>query len=102
MGTMKKETRTIVRNTRALHRALLKLIRDDAVSEDIAFHLAEIRSEIDELRDIIDSSINSEQISASQLENISYILGVHWHYHIKLLRKSLRTKSVTEQIGEQF
>jgi uncharacterized protein YwgA len=100
MGRIEKQTRAIGRNMRALRAALLKLIHDDAVCEDIAFHLAEIRSEMDELKDLIDSSIRSEQISASQLQKIAYILDVHWPYHIKLLRKSLRTKPATDHIGE--
>jgi hypothetical protein len=94
MGAIKGRTSSIGRDMRAIRTALSELLSDEAACEDIAFHLAEIRSEIDDAKEIIDSIRSSGKISPSHLKQLSYILGVHWPYHIRLLEKSLKRKTI--------
>lgn len=97
---MTNQARTIARDMRSLCTALKQLTRDDRLSEDIAFHLAEIRSELDDLKDVIDSCVSSSEMSVAHIKRITYILGTHWPYHIKLLGKSLKANAITKYAND--
>ena len=77
-------------NAAALKRAIEPHAKSEKQARQLACDLAELHSELDVVKRMIDDAIGSNRIERSDLLSLSSLTGDHWHYHIKSLRKTLR------------
>jgi hypothetical protein len=54
---------------------------------DLAFNCAEIYAELPALRHIIKRAVTKKKISKKDLDELEYMLLVHWPYHIGQLKR---------------
>jgi hypothetical protein len=70
------------KNIRLLEDCLNSILIDSKATESISFHIGDIVSEIAEAAEIFQEIKATGKISKDQFQRISYMLGIHWHYHL--------------------
>ena len=74
---------------RAIRLALEEHGAERKLSESIAFDLAEIRSELDQVKSLIDAVSDKKGSAMEPLLSLESTLVYHWLTHIKTLKRSL-------------
>lgn len=77
-----------------LKAALVNHVSNSERASDIAFDFAELYSELDVVKKVLDDVVKTQEISREDLLKISTMVGYHWHNHIKSLRKDLKAEDL--------
>lgn len=85
------------------HGELMRSIRDSILpyvaaddAEELAFHLMEIISEIDVLKQIADSAAQGEPVQSELVFEAIDRISSHWPYHQRKLKKRARRLRLDE------
>jgi hypothetical protein len=87
---------------RMMHRAKVSLIGlglDEKCAGDVAFHLAELQSDLGQLTEFIKKAGRGKPLSVKEISAIDGMLRVHTHYHYQHFRQAL-AKSV-KKLGRE-
>jgi hypothetical protein len=89
---IERRVRTVTHMMGALYEALKPTFGSRNAS-DLAFHCAEIDSELPALPDIINRAIVKKKIRKKDLRELETMLPVHWPNHIGHLRRIFKRLS---------
>ena len=87
---MDEDGKAIAANIQCLKAALVNHVSNPEHASDLAFDLAELYSELDEVKKLLDGVLKTREISRDDLLKISTLIGYHWYNHINSLRKNLK------------
>ena len=86
-GGSKMNGKIIADNVTCIKGALMEHVSNEKCAADLAFDLAELHSELDIAKTMLDEVLKTKKISHPDLLRVATIIGYHWHNHIKSLRK---------------
>ena len=81
--------------THVLGRAMAKVVPDDKVRNEMAFHISDVLRDFLQISPVIDKAFESGEWSQDDVDAILSLLLTHWPYHLKglaRLQKKLNTE----------
>lgn len=76
--------------SRALSVSIRREVADEKLRSEIAFHLAELFKDFDEVYPILQGALRGRAMRPGDLDRLLYLTTTHWPYHQALLARQAR------------
>ena len=74
----------------------------DRQAEELAFHLAEIRTEMLQMAGMIEEICRRQKCTTKEFDRLVSVLAVHWGYHFPKIRRLLDRADLEESTEERI
>ncbi|HYO56669.1 hypothetical protein [Archangium sp.] len=81
--------------THVLERAMVKVVPDDKVRDEMAFHISDVLRDFLQISPVVEKAFEEGELSRGDVDAILSLLLSHWPYHLKglaRLRKKLNAE----------